>query len=159
MEGIDARGYLIGWLKGLNNMYNADVNGVPDDKINATHGGCTRTVPDLTADTIGLLNWVTDQIEGKPYTGDYGADMKALAAKLTTKEQITAAMTEACDRLAGAVGAASNETLNKTVMAPWQMETPLFMMAMIAVSHIWYHDGQLNFIHALGGDDKIYWMM
>jgi hypothetical protein len=40
----------------------------------------------------------------------------------------------------------------------WQIPTPLFTLAHIAVSHLWYHDGQLNYIQALLGDEKVHWM-
>ncbi|MEZ5162652.1 MAG: hypothetical protein R2688_02665 [Fimbriimonadaceae bacterium] len=49
---------------------------------------------------------------------------------------------------------ASDELLNKPITAPFGMEMPVFAIAQIAVSHVWYHDGQLNYIQSLLGDDK-----
>ena len=62
------------------------------------------------------------------------------------------------DELSAALSAADEATLTKTVMAPWQMESTVFMLATIAVNHIWYHDGQLNLIQALNGDGDVHWM-
>ena len=38
------------------------------------------------------------------------------------------------------------------------MDAPVYMIAQIMVSHIWYHDGQLNYIQSLLGDEKVHWM-
>jgi len=56
MEGIDARGYLIGWLKGVTSMFAADINAIPDDKWTGTFGGCTRPTNELTADAVSLID-------------------------------------------------------------------------------------------------------
>src|SRR3954466_11965327 len=60
IQSIDARGYLIGWLKGLTGMYSADINAIPDDKWTATFGGCTRPANELTAEGISLLMCVCE---------------------------------------------------------------------------------------------------
>ncbi len=157
LQGIDARGSLIGWLQGLTHMYSADVNAIPDDKWTATFGGCTRPASELTADAVSLLAWTTATILGKP-TGDGEAAMTALKAACSTKAGAISQLETLGAEFSAALGAASDETLNTVVMPPWQMETPLYMLAQIAVSHIWYHDGQLNYIHCLLGDDKVHWM-
>lgn len=158
IQGIDARGYLIGWLKGLTAMISADINAVPDDKWTATFGGCTKPANVLTADAIGLLYWCTEAMNNEPPTGSGDEFMKKLAADCATKPAAIAKLAEASEGFAAALAQASDEKLSKEVMPPWQMPAPLFMIAQIAVSHIWYHDGQLNYIHQLLGDDKIHWM-
>jgi len=157
VEGIDARGYLIGWLKALTGMYTADINAVPEEQWTKTQGGCTRPANELTADAISLLIWTTNTIKGNSIPSEEGA-MKALTAEISTRHAAIAKLAEAVDDLASAVAGASDETLNKTVDAPWGMPTPLFMIAQIAASHIWYHDGQLNYIQCLHGDGKVHWM-
>ncbi len=156
VEGIDSRGYLTGWLKGLTSMYSADVNAIPDDKWTATFGGCTRAANVLTADAISLLLFTTELLKGG--TPAEGSNMDPLAAECSTKAAAIAKLAEAADAFAGALGSASDATLNSMVTPPWQMPTPLFMLAEITVSHLWYHDGQLNYIQCLLGDEKIHWM-
>ncbi len=155
MQGIDARGYLAGWLQGLVSMYTADINGIPDDKWNATFGGCTRPASELVADSLSLFGWCVETIKGNSPGMD---GMDALKAACATKQGAIDTLNKVTVEFTEALEGASDETLQKEVMAPWQMPTPLFMMCQIAVSHIWYHDGQLNYIHCMLGDDKIYWM-
>lgn len=157
VEGIDARGYLGGWLHALVDMYTKDVNALPEDKWSATHGGCTRSAQSVTADTIALLRWTTSALQGNVI--DYGMEyMDQVAAEIPTRADATAKLSEAAQAFTGALKNASDEDLNKMVTPPWQMDAPLYMLAQIAVSHVWYHDGQLNYIQCLLGDEKVHWM-
>ena len=158
MEGIDARGYLIGWLKGVTGMFAADINAIPDEKWTANFGGCTRPCNELTADAVSLLIWCTEALKGNSVADPEGAHMKALTAEFSTKGAAIARLNEASDALGHALGAASDETLNSVITPHWQMPAPLYVLAQITVSHIWYHDGQLNYVQCLLGDDKIHWM-
>ncbi|MBX3119548.1 MAG: hypothetical protein KF784_10820 [Fimbriimonadaceae bacterium] len=157
MEGIDARGYLAGWAQALKQMYSADVKAIPADKLNVSPGGVARSSNDLTADTVLLMNWVTEALKGNETKLEEG-DYAALGAKLTTADAQIEALSSSIDAFCGALSEASDERLNSTIMAPWGMETPVYMLAQIAVSHIWYHDGQLNYIQALNGDGAVHWM-
>lgn len=155
-EGINARRYLTAWLGALTPMTVKDIRQIPNAKWTETFGGCTRPANELLADTITMLRWMTDTIEGK--ASDAYDRMAALTAAVADRDYGIAAFEEASDALAKAITDASDETLNSTIMAPWQMPTPMFMLAHIAVSHIWYHDGQFNYIHCLLGDSSIHWM-
>ncbi|HRI43073.1 MAG TPA: hypothetical protein PLL78_04600 [Fimbriimonadaceae bacterium] len=157
-QGIDARAYLSGWLEGLVSMYSADIAAIPDDKWHATFGGCTRPASELTADAIGMLSWTTQALNGN-LDADYEAAItERFKTSCATKEGAANALRTTAEEFNRALASASDETLNKIVAPPWKMDAPLFMLAQIAVSHIWYHDGQLNYIQCLLGDEKIHWM-
>jgi hypothetical protein len=137
-------------------MTTADINAIPDDKWTNTYGGCSRPAGALLADAITMMSWTTDTLKGEK-SNAYD-DMGALAGKLGDKAAAVAALAEASQALGAAINGASDELLNSTVEAPWGMPTPVYMLAQIAVSHIWYHDGQLNYIQCMLGDDKVHWM-
>lgn len=158
MEGIDARGYLAGWLDGVSHMTVADIKAVPDDKWTATFGGCTRPANELMADAISLLVWCTDALNGKVENETYMDMIQTTSAACATKDATIEKFTSASQELGAAIKGASDETLNSVVTPPWQMPAPLYVLCQIAVSHIWYHDGQLNYIHCLLGDGKVHWM-
>lgn len=154
MEGVSARGFLIGWANALCDMTSADIRAIPDDKWTATYGGCTKSAKDAVQETVGLLEWTTAALKGNVGT-DYSGNS---SVDCSSKDAACAALAAAVESLSAALGAASDEALLAEVTPPWQMPAPLFMIAQIAVSHIWYHDGQLNYIQMLLGDDKIHWM-
>jgi hypothetical protein len=113
---------------------------------------------DVSADVIGLLKWTTATLKGEDTSGFEDMTPEALAAKLTSHAAIIAELTSSTEALAGAIASANDETMNKMITPPWQMEAPMFMICMIAVNHIWYHDGQLNYFQALHGDKEVHWM-
>lgn len=154
--GVDARGYLAGWAMGLADMYAKDIRALPEDKWTATFGGCTRPASDLTADALSLMQWTTAKMKGEE--ADHMAMMEALGPKCADKASAEAELHATVGAFGEALRAASDDTLNAEVMPAWQMPAPLFIIANIAVSHLWYHDGQLNYIQALLGDDKVHWM-
>ena len=156
-ERIDVRTGLTNWLEVMTGMTCADIQAIPDDKWTATFGGCTRPANLLLADTVTNLRWTTAVLKGETSTA-YEEGMGNLAAQLTSKADGIAALNEASSAFREALNGASDEILNSSVMAPWQMPTPVIMLAHIAVSHVWYHDGQFNYIQCLLGDDKIHWM-
>ena len=138
-------------------MFKTDVNAIPDEKWTATFGGCTRPCNDIAADTIGFLFWTAKAFEvGGTPTPDKEAQEKMTAA-CGTKAGALEMFDKATAAMSNALVNASDETLHKTANAPWGMEAPLYDFAQIAISHIWYHDGQLNYVQCLLGDDKFHW--
>ncbi|MCB0826199.1 MAG: DinB family protein [Armatimonadetes bacterium] len=152
-QGIDARAYLSGFTQAVTGMYCADINAIPEDKWTTAMGGCTRPASELTADALSLLSWVTNVLNGGE-PGEMNQDNDACA----TKAGSIAAVQKGMENFNTALAGASDELLNTTVTAPFGMEMPVFAIAQIAVSHVWYHDGQLNYIQSLLGDDKVHWM-
>lgn len=157
-SAIDAKGFLIGWLHGLTSMTTADIKAMPEDKWSATFGGCTRSAQQVVAETINMLNWTTEALKGNVIETMGEEDLPPIEAMCDTREKAIAALGEASSNMATALAAASDEALLAEVMPPWKMPAPLFMLANIAVSHIWYHDGQINYMQCLLGDDKVHWM-
>lgn len=157
-QTIDAKAYLSGWLNGLQGMYLADINAIPEDKWHATYGGCTRSASDITADAISLFGWTSQAMKGNVLQAGEGEMMETLKAECASKEGAAACMKSHVSDFVAALAGCSEEALNSPVKAPWGLEAPLFALAQIAVSHLWYHDGQLNYIQCLLGDEKIHWM-
>ncbi len=156
MEGMDVRSCLAAWLEVVTGMTVADIAAIPDDKWNEPFGGCTRPGAALLADTVTNLNWTTAALKGQE--SDAYSHMASLASDFGNKCAGIDAFKAASAEMATALRECSDETLSSSILALWQMPTPVWMLAHIAVSHIWYHDGQFNYIQSLLGDDKVHWM-
>ena len=156
--GVDARGYLKGWAMALADMTGKDIRAIPADKWTATHGGCTKSALQVTAETISLLDWTAAALRGNAVLSDETSLMEKIKSDCASQEAAIARLKSAAGAFAAALSDASDEALNAIVTPPWRMDAPLFMIAQIAASHIWYHDGQLNYIQSLLGDDQIHWM-
>jgi len=82
----------------------------------------------------------------------------AFEAAFTTRAACQTAITDSAEALARVLESASDEDLAKSELAPWGMPMTFLEWSNIAVVHVMYHDGQLNFIQSLNGDDQIHWM-
>jgi len=156
VQGVDARAYLAGWLSAVTGMTIADINAIPEEKWTESLGGCARSANGLLADTVTNLLWTTDVVQGKE--SDAYNHMAAMAEEFTDKSVAVAKFAAASAALGEAIQNASDEVLNSMATAPWGMPTPVFTLATISVNHIWYHDGQFNYVHCLLGDEKVHWM-
>jgi hypothetical protein len=157
-QAIDARNYLGSWGKILTGMYAADIRAIPEEKWNVSFGGCARPASELTADAISILGWTAGALKGNASNDSEEGLLDRLKAECATRQGALALLKRTSEDFDQALAGCSDEDLAKTVTAPWQMDAPLYMIAQIAVSHLWYHDGQLNYIQCLLGDEKVHWM-
>jgi uncharacterized damage-inducible protein DinB len=85
-------------------------------------------------------------------------EVKAMEAAHNTGPKLIAAMEAAGADLGAALDSVSSERLAEVVMSPFGMEMPVVGIVNVFVNHVWYHDGQLNMLQAMGGDEKVHWM-
>lgn len=157
-QGVDARAYLKGWAMALADMTSKDIRAIPEDKWTATFGGASKSACDAAADAVSLVRWTTEALKGNVIATDEQDARNLVAGRCASREGAIGMLFAACKEFGVALMEASDETLNATVMPPWKMPAPLYMLANIAISHIWYHDGQINYIQMLLGDEKVHWM-
>ena len=142
----------------LTGMYIADIKAIPDDKWTESFGGCTRPSNVLTADALSFLMWVTEAMKGNVLAGDEANLAAMIQPECDTKAGAIAKISAVSAEFLETLSVSSDDLLLSEVMAPFGMPAPLFGLAQMAVSHIWYHDGQLNYIQCLLGDEKVHWM-
>jgi uncharacterized damage-inducible protein DinB len=146
------------WLGQLVHMYQTDVRAIPADKWDATFGGCTRSARAITTEAVAILAWTAEALEGNVISGTEEDATKEWTEKCRTQESAVAQLRSVAEEFSRAFESASDDVLTKVITPPWQMDAPLYAIVQIAVNHLWYHDGQLNYIQCLLGDDKIHWM-
>lgn len=157
-ENINAKVELANWARQLSHMFIADLKHVPDASLTEAQGGKCRTVADIVAEVSGLNMMAVGAITGNGPAMPTDEERAAYVSTLTSKDACINAIQSSADALAQALSDASDATLSESFTAPWGMTTSKYQFANIAANNMWYHDGQLNFIHMLNGDDKIYWM-
>jgi hypothetical protein len=155
--GVDARKYLARWAGALADMTCKDIRAIPADKWKATFGGSSKSACDSTADAVSLLFWTVEALKGNVVQTDEPDARNRILESCSSQESACVALSHAAKAFGEALTAASDEALNTIVTPPWKMDAPLFMLAQIAASHIWYHDGQLNYIQLLLGDERVHW--
>lgn len=156
---IDAVANLSNWIQGLTGMMTADIHAIPQDKLTWSPGGVARPANALIVEVAGLCRYTAAILRGdEPGEIPSEEQIQAIVNSTTTHAALAKALGDASAELTTALSNATNETLNKTVTPPWKLDCTVYMLAQITASHIWYHDGQLNYIQALLGDEKVHWI-
>ena len=158
-ERIDTKALIGMWTRRQAMMYCKDLDALTEAQYVAANGGVTRTAQDITKEVAGFCHVVAGLVSnpGTPMPSEEEA--MANSPALNTIAEGTAAVTAGAEALAAAVENASDETLGSMITPPWGGDPmPVLVLANIASSHIWYHDGQINYIQALNGDSAVHWM-
>ena len=97
--------------------------------------------------------------QARAFTDTLARNADGIDAVIKNSKEATASAHDLMDNLDKRTAeiSANTNTLMKTATTPWQMEASLYSLAQMAVSHIWYHDGQLNYIQCLMGDGDYHW--
>lgn len=154
---IDAAQELANWCRRVAGMYVKDLRALSDEGFAKPFGSKTRSAQDFSAEVAGFNGMVASIIGGEKFEMPSDERRAAYTASLDTRDKAIAAVQASAEALAKAIETGGD---NLTVMtqAPWGEPLSVFQLATIAVNHMMYHDGQLNFLQSLHGDDQIHWM-
>lgn len=156
---VTVQSNLAGQARMYGNMFKVDLKHIPESEYASSKGGKAKSVQAIVAEVIGFNKMAAGILQGKGAgTMPSEEESAAFAKAFNTTAACQSALEESCEELAKAIEATSDEDLTKTQLAPWGMEMTYVDWASIATTHILYHDGQLNFIQSLNGDDQIHWM-
>ena len=153
-EALDFRSGLVGWLDMLASFFCKDIRALPDEALTKSPGGVAKAPATIAAEVVSMCDWCAGALRGDV---EATTEDEMGLPQYTTKEQICDAVASSASNLGAAIRGASDETLATVVTPPWQMPAPMAVHAQVAVNHIWYHDGQLNYLQALSGDGSVHW--
>jgi uncharacterized damage-inducible protein DinB len=133
-----------------------DLKALPESAFEREFGGKAR----LLADIVYEVNLVNNHIgmvirNEEPFVWPEGQWIKA-PESFAGKEHIVAAFEESSARILATAEALSEADLQTTVMTEWGERTREERIRFMAW-HVGYHDGQLNFIQTLLGDESSHW--
>ena len=137
-------------------FYGRDLDAISDDDYTSCMGGKCRSAHEFTVEITGLNRFVTNKLRGidaPPMTDEQKAER---SAALATRAAGKAAVIESSEELAKAV-VERPDMLSEQTTAPWGATMSIFTFVLIAMSHIMYHDGQVNFLQSYRGDDQMHW--
>jgi hypothetical protein len=138
-------------------MFMIDVENMTDEQLAEKKMGVGRSPIDMTAE-VALFNAMCSKILSGG-TAQYDPEaMGAAMAELDSREKACAALKENTDKLSGVIGGLSDEDLGAEITAPWGEPITKAGLANMCVGHMMYHDGQINFIQTLNGDNEVHWM-
>lgn len=146
-------------LDRANDRLLADLRAVPEELRSVSPGGAARSPYSIVLE-CGILNTrIAAGLEGKaPPTSPGHDEYEAMLAHLQTFDAVAEFLTHETLVLKIAVQKMDAAKWSETVdIFPSRPAMTRFDAMMLALSHMSYHDGQLNYIHLLSGDTKIHW--
>lgn len=146
------------WSRTVGQFYCKDLSCINDEQYTKSFAGVARPANEFTAEVVGMLQACAGLVSGNPLPEQSDEAKAALEAKVADRVAAQAAVTDACEKLAVAIENMPEDQYGEMVMAPWGMDSPKLAVANVAAGHVWYHDGQLNYIQSLHGDEKVHWM-
>jgi hypothetical protein len=145
-------------LDRANDRILADLRAVPEEARAVSPGGAARS-PYAIALECGIVNTrVAAALEGKVLPAPPHDEYDTMLEHLPTFEAVAEFVTHETLVLKIMIERTDPETWGETIeVFPSRPPMTRFDAVLLALSHMAYHDGQLNFVHLLGGDTKIHW--
>lgn len=134
-----------------------DLKAVPAEKQNVSPGGSGRTPLSMIAECAYLNGVVADYLAGREGKRIPREEQTAYFASFDTEEKALAFLAENTDALVASIEALDEETLLTQRDGFFGTPSTPQADALFPANHMMYHDGQINYIHTLYDDKKIYW--
>ena len=157
MAELDVKAYLIASLKQQHGRLVKDLQALPPETHLKSFAGCARTPLYMVAECAWVNGWIAELLEGGPAKRMTDEEEEAFYGSVDTAEKALAMLDASVAKLKAAYDSLDAETLGDITDKPFGRPVPLFQPAFLPISHLMYHDGQLNYIQSLYGDDKIHW--
>ena len=157
MAALDLRAQLRGGAERAKGLLVKDLNALEEDKAVETPGGVARNAVHIVAECAAVNGRVANFLKTGEFKSPSDEERKAFFDAHTTKASVLSVLEQQTQALLTAIDGLDENTLGELVP-----ETPLgpmsrFGVAQIPAMHMMYHDGQLNYIQSLHGDDKMHW--
>ncbi|GIV01181.1 MAG: hypothetical protein KatS3mg015_0011 [Fimbriimonadales bacterium] len=145
-------------LRYAEQMLLQDVGAMSHAQLNQSRGGATRKPYDFLYECSLMNQRMAARFRGedpgpRPYPE---GEFPTAPEEFCDKERALQMLRTSFDELRAATEALSPEALHQPL--PYgQGQYSAFELVGFAVSHLSYHDGQLNYIQALDGDGAVHW--
>jgi hypothetical protein len=157
MPGLNVKEFLINSLRTQHVRLVNDLKALPEEIRDKSSGGCARSPLYMITECAQLNEWIAELLEKGEAKRLTPAEEEALYGSVDTTEKALAMLEKSVIRLAAVYEALDDNTLGDITDKPFGRPVQKFAPASLPISHMMYHDGQLNFIQSLQGDDKIHW--
>ena len=156
MTAIEPRAALRAAIERAHKNLVNDLNATPDEKLNSGSGGVSRPAIEIVVECGSVNSMIAGALGGVAPPRPDPEQRKAFFASFQTKESALTYLEQQTQQLLAAVDGVDVDTLGDMVETPLGPMTR-FGLTQLSAMHMMYHDGQLNYIHALHGDPDMHW--
>ncbi|HAY14075.1 MAG TPA: hypothetical protein PLB31_08750 [Fimbriimonadaceae bacterium] len=155
---FDPRTEVLERLGFTRHLFGADIKAMSHEDLSANCGGASRCGYDFLYELVGFFSLFAGLLTSGPSAidGPQGEWVRA-PQEFMDKDSAMKSLNEAADHFSAAIQNYKGDLFNDVFPSPVGPFTPL-SMANLAVSHLMYHSGQLNYIQTVRGDVAFHWM-
>lgn len=139
-------------LRTTSEKYCRDLSHLPAEKLGESAGGAARSPLAFTAEVAGFNYLIAKMVRGETVAIPSAEERAAYEATVHDLESATSAVQGSVEEMIATMEAADDAQLATEITAPWGSQIRPIGLLNIAVTHMAYHDGQINFIQTLLGD-------
>ncbi len=149
---------IIGGIHETAYLYLRDFDATADDVLSAKFNDRGRSPINVTVEVTGFNYLVAKMLKGEKAEMPNAQEREEFAAKLNTREAAKAAFEDSVKVVTEAAATLTDAEWAEKLMAPWGREISKAHMANWLSFHAMYHDGQINYVQTLHGDEEMHWM-
>lgn len=156
-NSLNPQAELSAWAHRLTHMFVKDLEALSQNQYETPYQASTRSACDLTAEVTDACLQAAAMLRGEKPELPSEEKTQQRARELALKSDGILAMKSAGQQLAETIAAVPEEVMTAKFQMPWGEELTGYQLANLTVNHILYHDGQLNFLQCLHGDQQMHW--
>ncbi|HZO90085.1 MAG TPA: DinB family protein [Chthonomonadaceae bacterium] len=157
MSALQPKQHLREMIQSARHRLVNDLKAIPAEKQNERPGGCARSALHIVAECATLNGTIATFLRTGTMNRLSREEREAHLRSFDTEETALAYLEQETQRLLEAVDTLDENTLGDVSTEPLGRPMSRFALAGLPAGHMMYHDGQLNYIQTLHGDDKIHW--
>lgn len=152
---FDPRAFLINGIEKGAARLSSDLRAIPTTVATTSSAAGVRTAVNIVAECGVLSGYLADKIIDHGYSADHD-ELVSTTGKYDTVESALQCLTDNTNKLVTAIKALDEHSL-QTDVELFGRQWSLFELCALNISHLSYHDGQLNYIQTLHGDGENHW--
>ena len=156
MTAFDAKAHLRAMTERGAKYIANNLNALAEDKRNECPGGCARSPLFIVAECGAVNGMVAKMLTGEAFERPSGDQREAYLKSFDTTEKALTFLSQGTESLLAAIDGLDESTLGDIVQTPIGERTR-FGLAEIPMWHMSYHDGQLNYLQTMHGDEEMHW--
>lgn len=138
-------------------FYMNDLKALTEEQLGTSPGGKARSAFEFTHEVAWVNNNVATMMEGTPVTDwPNPENWEGAPKEVCTKDSCMESFCNSVDRIINHVESATDEKF-MTPFTVGEEEKSMEEMCRFVTVHMFYHCGQLNYLQAIHGDEKIHW--
>lgn len=131
-----------------------DATYIPEEKLCFCPMGCAKTAEMILKEIARGNGMLQAAIKGGAPDAEFNAKVEAASGL----DALGKLVMESAEKVCAVIDSIPESDLEKEAKMPWGATFPIYAAIFLPSQHMNYHDGQVNYIQTLLGDDAFHWL-